>query len=85
MEITLVQAGIVISGAFLTNWGIKLGKAWPLIKGAFNLIKNQEEARRDGKLTKDEKAGLYDDIEVLVKEAYSIIKGWFPNRSLIIR
>lgn len=84
MEITLVQAGIAIGGIFLADWSIKLGKAYPMVRQAFNLIRNQEEARRDGKLTKDEKVGLYDDIELLIKEAYSIIKGWLPNRSKIL-
>lgn len=83
MEITIAQAGIVIAGMFLADWSIKLGKAGPLIKKSFNLIKNQEEARRDGTITDKEKVILYNDIEVFVKEAYSIIKGLLPNRSKV--
>ncbi len=81
MEMNLMNVGISLAGIVIANYGLKLGRAYPLIKQSFNLVKNQEEARRDGKLTKDEKVKLYDDIETLIKEAYSILKGWLPNKS----
>ncbi len=76
MDINMVNLGLTLGGVVLANWGVKLGRALPLVKKAYNLIKNQEEARRDGKLTKDEKVRLYDDIEGTLKEVYSIVKGW---------
>ena len=76
MDINALNLGITIGGLVLANWGVKLGRALPIVTNAYNLIKNQEEARKDGKLTDKEKSGLYDDIEGLLKEAYSIIKGW---------
>ena len=67
----------------IVNYGVKFGRALPLLKTAFKLTRNQMEARNDGKLTIQEKAGLYDDIEETISQVYSIIKGWFPNKSKI--
>ena len=81
MEITFLNVAITLGSLLLANYGCKLGKAYPLINKAHNLIKHQEEARRDNKLTQKEKAELYDDIESLINEAWGIIRGWLPNRS----
>ena len=80
-EVNLINVGLTVVGLVIANYGVKFGRAYPLVKKAFELIKNQEAARKDGKITKDEKIKLYDDIEALIKEAYSIIKGLFPNKS----
>ena len=77
----LLNIGMSIAGLIIVNYGIKFGRALPSIKKAFTLIKNQEEARKNGVLTIKEKVILYDDIEGLIKEIYSIIKGFFPNKS----
>jgi len=81
LDVNLVNVGITVAGLLIANYGIKLGKAYGLVNKAFNLIKNQEEARKDGQVTAKEKVVLYDDIEAVVKEAHSVLKGLFPNRS----
>ena len=81
MEISLLDIGITLVGLALANWSIKLGRAAPLIKKAYELAKEEVEARKDKELTQKEKAKLYDNIIGLLNEAYSFIKGWFPNKS----
>ncbi len=81
MDINVLNIGLTLGGLALANFGAKLGRALPIVRKVYNLIKNQEEARRDNKLTDKEKVGLYDDIEGLLKEAYSILKGWTFNKS----
>ena len=75
------QIILPLAGVIIANYGLKLGRALPFIKKAYKLIIDKEEAKKDGVLTQKEKALLYDDIESLLKEAYSIIKGWLPNKS----
>lgn len=81
MEMNIVNVGITIAGLVIANYGIKFGRALPLLKKAFNLTRNQVEARKDGIITDKEKVKLYDDIEGTISEAYRIIKGMFPNKS----
>lgn len=81
MAIELLNIGITIFGIIIANYGVKFGRALPFISKAYKLIKDAREAKEDGKITQAEKALLYDDIESLLKEAYSIAKGWFPNKS----
>lgn len=77
----LIEIGLGIAGIVIANYGIKFGRARSLIKKAFTMIEDERKARKDGILTVKEKAGLYDNIEALTKEAWSISKGLFPNKS----
>lgn len=81
IEINLVNVGLTLAGLVLANFGLKLGKAYKLLKKAHELVENQVNARADGKLTVAEKAKLYDNVEGVLKEAYSVIRGLFPNKS----
>ena len=76
-----IEATITLVGIVVANYGVKLGRAYPLIKQAQELITAQYEARKDGKLTKTEKVILYDDIEEILLDAYDILKGLTPFRS----
>jgi len=78
---SLVNIGLSIAGIVLANYGIKLGRAYPLIKKAFISAENERKARKDGILTEKEKAGLYDNHTATIKEAWSIIKGLTPFKS----
>ena len=81
MDLTIVELALGLGGILIANFGWKLGRAYNLVKQAFELTKNQKEARKDGKLTQAEKAVLYDDIEDVITEAYKVLKGFFPNKS----
>jgi len=81
MEMNIVNIGLSLVGLVIANYGAKFVKIAPLMKKAYKLTRDEVEARSDGIITQKEKAVLYDDIEGLVKEAYSIFKGLLPNRS----
>lgn len=81
MEIQYVEVALGLAGLVVANYGVKLGRAYPLLKKAMKFARDQAEAKKDGVLTEKEKSVLYDDIELLVREAYSILKGFFPNKS----
>jgi hypothetical protein len=78
---TVTQIIVAVAGLVIANFGIKFGRVLPLLRKAFELTKNQLDFRKDKKLTQVEKAKLYDDIEGIVKEAYSILRGLFPNKT----
>lgn len=78
----IIVDGLVAVGSILVaNYGIKLGRVYPLLKSANNYIKVYLEAKKDGKLTQAEKADLFDKINEFVTGAWSILKGIFPNKS----
>ena len=81
MEAWVVNALIGFGGLVIATYGLKFGKAYLPIKKTFNLIVARHNAKKDGHLSKEEKAELYDKIEDCVKEAYSVMKGFFPNKS----
>ena len=80
MDINIISVSVAVGGFVLANFALKLGKAAPVLKRALSLINTHKEAAKDGKLTVAEKADLYDKIQELLNEAYSIIRGLFPNR-----
>lgn len=77
-----MNIGLTIAGLALANFGLKLGKAYKLLKKAHELVEGQVNARADGKLTVAEKAKLYDHVEGVVLEAYSVLRGLFPNKTI---
>lgn len=77
----VIYFGVTAAGAIIANLGVKLGRANKIMQNIYLHIQKQVEARADGILSTKEKALLYDDIEGLVKEAYSILKGFWPNKS----
>lgn len=83
MEADYIQIGLAISGLILTNITVKAARIYPLLKKAFELIRNEEEAKKDGKLSPIEKAKLYDNIVALNKEAWALLSGLWPNKSKV--
>jgi len=81
IDINLMTTGLTLAGFIIANYGIKFGRALPLLKQAFKLMEVREEAKKNGILTQEEKALIYDDIVDLLKEAKAYIKGFFPNKS----
>ncbi len=81
MEVDYINIGITLGGLVLANATVKAVRVYPLLKNVFKLIKDREEAKKDGKLTISEKAKLYDDIVSSVKEAWLLLKGLLPNKS----
>lgn len=81
MEIQYLEIGLGILGAVIANYGVKLVRVYPLLRKAHSYAREEAEARKDGVLTEQEKAALYDEIEGLVREAWRVMKGFFPNKS----
>lgn len=77
----MIEIGLGVLGVIVANYGIKLARVYPLLKQAVAYAKLEAEARKDGTLTQKEKADLYEKLEGLVREAWSIMKGFFPNKS----
>lgn len=72
-----------LGGILLANYGAKIGRAFSPLKAAFNLIKDVHDAKKDGVVSNKEKAEIYDSVEELYLEAYSYLKGLFPNKSSV--
>jgi len=83
MEINYLQIATAIGGLVLANVSVKALRIYPVLKKAFQLVKDKEEAKADGKITVAEKAKLYDDIVALLKEAWSVAVGFLPNKTKI--
>lgn len=77
----MTEVIIGAGGLILANFAAKLGRAYPLLSQMAKYLKAEAVARKDKNLTQKEKAELYDEIDRLYKEAWSIIKGYFPNKS----
>ena len=75
IELDYVNIGLGIGSLIAVNYGAKLGRALPILKDLLYIIERQKAAKKDGKVTQKEKADLYDGIEILVKDAHSILKG----------
>ena len=84
MEMNLINAGITVVGVLIANFGIKLGRVYPLVKQVYSTVETYIEAKRDGKLNQSEKAKLFDEISADLKEAWSIIKGLSFFKSKVI-
>ncbi len=81
MDQTIINGIIAVIGILIANYGIKLGRAYKIIKAGFDYIEAYIEAKKDGTLTQKEKAALFDYLDEIVKQAWSILKGLFPNKS----
>jgi len=79
---TTISIILAAGGLLIANYGTKLGRAYPLFKQVHETIEETVSAKKDGKLTMQEKAKLYDSIVDCYEDAYSIMKGFFPNKTI---
>ena len=80
---TLTQSGMAIAGFILTVGTVKAIRVYPVLKRCYIFLKALEESKKDGKITQQEKIQNWDNLVYTVKESWSLITGFFPNKTKV--